>query len=91
MLTIVSERIAQGFLSGIGVGALFYLYPVMKHIFNDKYRRTFKISEFGEELMGKAYADWLRSRTEDDLQYWQYLPNYMQNGYLERSVGTTKN
>ena len=49
------------------------------------------ISEFGEELMGKAYADWLRSRTEDDLQYWQYLPNYMQNGYLERSVGTTKN
>ena len=60
MLTIVSERIAQGFLSGIGVGALFYLYPVMKHIFNDKYRRTFKISEFGEELFKIETIKYLR-------------------------------
>ena len=37
MLTIVVEKITQGFQLGIGVDTLFYLYPVMKHIFNDKY------------------------------------------------------
>ena len=57
----------------------------------NEFGKEMVISEFGEELMGKAYADWLRSRTEDDLQYWQYLPDYMQSGYLERSVGTAKN
>ena len=43
------------------------------------------------EMINKSYAQYLRSRTEDDYQYWQFLPDYMQNGYLERSVGTTKN
>ena len=42
-------------------------------------------------MINKSYAQYLRSRTEDDYQYWQFLPDYMQNGYLERSVGTTKN
>ena len=60
MFELVSERIAQGFLSGIGLGALFYLYPVLKHILNDKYRKSFKISEFGEELFKIETIKYLR-------------------------------
>ena len=36
------------------------MYAVLKHIFNYKYRRTFKISEFGEELFKIETIKYLR-------------------------------
>ena len=49
MFELVATRLFQGFLSGIGLATLFYLYPILKHILNDKYRKTFEISEYGKE------------------------------------------
>ena len=50
MFEFVTTRLLQGILSGIGLATLFYFYPIMKHILNDKYRRKFQIAEFGKEL-----------------------------------------
>ena len=50
MFEFVTTRLMQGFLSGIGLATLFYFYPIMKHLLNDKYRIKFQISEFGKEL-----------------------------------------
>ena len=57
----------------------------------NEYGKFMVDKEYINELSNKAYADYLRSRTEDDIEYWQYLPDYLQKGYLERSVGTTNN
>ena len=60
MFELVATRLFQGFLSGIGLATLFYLYPIMKHILNDKYRKTFEISEYGKELFKIETIKYLR-------------------------------
>tara|TARA_B100000886_G_scaffold247235_1_gene174032 strand:+ start:1221 stop:1481 length:261 start_codon:yes stop_codon:yes gene_type:complete len=60
MFEIVATRLIQGLLSGIGLAALFYMYPIMKHIFNDKYRKKFEIAEFGNELFKIETLKYLR-------------------------------
>ena len=61
MFELVATRLFQGFLSGIGLATLFYLYPIMKHILNDKYRKTFEISEYGKELFKIETIKYLRN------------------------------
>ena len=60
MFEFVTTRLMQGFLSGIGLATLFYFYPIMKHLLNDKYRRKFQISEFGKELFKIETIKYLR-------------------------------
>ena len=45
MMQIVFERTIQGVYSAIGVGTLFYCYPVIRHIFSEDYRFRFKFEE----------------------------------------------
>ena len=45
MLDIVINRIIQGLLSAVGLGTVFYLLPVFRHIFSKKYRSQFEIEE----------------------------------------------
>ena len=45
----IRDRI-QGILSGIGIGTIFFCYPIVKHLVSEKYRIKFKIEEFGKEL-----------------------------------------
>ena len=60
MFEFVTTRLLQGFLSGIGLATLFYFYPIMKHLLNDKYRRKFQIAEFGKELFKIETIKYLR-------------------------------
>ena len=60
MFEFVTTRLLQGILSGIGLAKLFYFYPIMKHLLNDKYRRNFQISEFGKELFKIETIKYLR-------------------------------
>ena len=50
MIQVVISRTIQGVLSGIGIGTIFFCYPIFKHLVSDKYRTKFKIEEFGKEL-----------------------------------------
>ena len=44
-MQLVFERMIQGIYSAIGIGALFYCYPVVKHIFSEKYRYKFQFQD----------------------------------------------
>ena len=46
MIQVVIARSIQGILSGIGIGTIFFCYPIVKHLVSDKYRSKFKIEEF---------------------------------------------
>ena len=48
MLEEAVARLIEGILSGIGVGFIFYLYPVVRHTFSDKYRYKFRFEEGGK-------------------------------------------
>ncbi len=50
MIQIVIARSIQGILSGIGIGTIFFLYPILKHLASEKYRTKFRIQEYGKEL-----------------------------------------
>ncbi len=50
MIQVVIARSIQGILSGIGIGTIFFCYPIFKHLVSEKYRIKFKIEEFGKEL-----------------------------------------
>ncbi len=50
MIQIVIARSIQGLLSGIGIGTIFFLYPILKHLISEKYRSNFRIQEFEKEL-----------------------------------------
>ena len=60
MFEFATTRLLQGFLSGIGLSTIFYMYPVMKHILNDKYRKEFEIAEYGKELFKIETIKYLR-------------------------------
>ena len=48
MLEEAVSRLIEGILSGIGIGFIFYLYPVVRHTFSDKYRYKFKFEDDGK-------------------------------------------
>ena len=60
MYEFVTERVVQGLLSGIGLGTVFYLSPITRHIISNKYRKKFKIAEFGHELFKIETIKYLR-------------------------------
>ena len=47
MLEEALSRLIEGVLSGIGIGFVFYLYPVVRHTFSKKYRYKFRFEEDG--------------------------------------------
>ena len=47
MLEEALSRLIEGVLSGIGIGFVFYLYPVVRHTFSKKYRYKFRFKEDG--------------------------------------------
>ena len=47
MLEGALSRLIEGVLSGIGIGFVFYLYPVVRHTFSKKYRYKFRFEEDG--------------------------------------------
>ena len=40
---------------------------------------------YGSELYGMSKEEFLRSRNEEDLKYWEYLPEFMQKDYKIRA------
>ena len=48
MLEEAISRLIEGILSGIGIGFIFYLYPVVRHTFSDKYRYKFRFEDDGK-------------------------------------------
>jgi hypothetical protein len=40
--------VLEGILSGIGIGFIFYLYPVIRHTFSENYRYKFRFEEDGK-------------------------------------------
>ncbi len=60
MLEIVINRIIQGLLSAVGLGTVFYLLPVFRHIFSKKYRSRFEIEDYGKHLFQIETIKFLR-------------------------------
>ena len=60
MLEIVINRIIQGLLSAVGLGTVFYLLPVFRHIFSKKYRSRFEIEDYGKNLFQIETIKFLR-------------------------------
>ena len=48
MLEEAISKLIEGILSGIGIGFIFYFYPVERHIFSDKYRNKFLFEDDGK-------------------------------------------
>tara|TARA_B100001939_G_C16889893_1_gene594878 strand:- start:589 stop:849 length:261 start_codon:yes stop_codon:yes gene_type:complete len=44
MLDEVIVRLIQGVLSGIGLGTVFYFYPIIRHIIDSKYRVHYRFN-----------------------------------------------
>ena len=42
MIDIVLDRFFAGILTGVSIGTLFYLFPVIRHIFSSSYRNYIK-------------------------------------------------
>jgi hypothetical protein len=40
--------LVEGILSGIGIGFIFYLYPVLRHTYSNKYRYKFRFEDDGK-------------------------------------------
>ena len=47
MVDVVLSRLVQGLLSGIGIGTLFYFYPIIRHMVSQKYRYKFRFNKGG--------------------------------------------
>ena len=53
MIDAVLSRLVQGLLSGIGIGTIFYLYPIIKHMASQKYRYKFRFNKGGIDAFKK--------------------------------------
>lgn len=77
MLEEAVSRIIEGSLSGIGLGFVFYLYPVIRHTFSEKYRYKFRFEEDGKLLFRKETIKYLKI----GFFLWIYLRFYYGNYY----------
>ena len=48
MIDVVLSRLVQGLLSGIGIGTVFYFYPIIRHMVSQKYRYKFRFEDDGK-------------------------------------------
>ena len=53
MIDVVLSRLVQGLLSGIGIGTLFYFYPIIRHMVSQKYRFKFRFNKGGIDAFKK--------------------------------------
>ena len=53
MIDVVLSRLVQGLLSGIGIGTLFYFYPIIRHMVSQKYRYKFRFNKGGIDAFKK--------------------------------------
>lgn len=53
MLDVVLSRIVQGLFSGIGIGTLFYFYPILRHMSSRNYRYKYRFNQDGKEKFNK--------------------------------------
>ena len=60
MLEEAVSRLIEGFLSGIGIGFIFYLFPVFRHTFSQKYRFKFRFNEDGNIEFRKETIKYLK-------------------------------
>ena len=49
MIDVVLSRLVQGILSGIGIGTIFYFYPIIRHMISQKYRYKFRFIKGGKD------------------------------------------
>ena len=47
MIDVGLSRLVQGLLSGIGIGTIFYFYPIIRHMVSQKYRYKFRFNKGG--------------------------------------------
>ena len=47
MIDEALSRLVQGLLSGIGIGTIFYFYPIIRHMVSQKYRYKFRFNKGG--------------------------------------------
>ena len=62
MLEEAISRLIEGILSGIGIGFIFYLYPVVRHTFSDKYRYKFRFEDDGKLRFRNETIKYLKIR-----------------------------
>lgn len=60
MLEEAVSRLIEGILSGIGIGFIFYLYPVFRHTFSQKYRFKFRFNEDGNSKFRQETIKYLK-------------------------------
>ena len=53
MIDVVLSRLVQGLLSGIGIGTIFYFYPIIRHMVSQKYRYKFRFNKGGIDAFKK--------------------------------------
>ena len=53
MIDVVLSRMIQGILSGIGIGTIFYFYPIIRDMISQKYRYQFRFNKGGMEAFKK--------------------------------------
>ena len=53
MIDVVLSRLVQGLLSGIGIGTVFYFYPIIRHMVSQKYRYKFRFNKGGIDAFKK--------------------------------------
>ena len=68
MLEEAVSRLIEGFLSGIGIGFIFYLFPVFRHTFSQKYRFKFRFNEDGNIEFRKERLINERNRFKDEIE-----------------------
>ena len=60
MLEEAVSRLIEGVLSGIGIGFIFYLFPVFRHTFSQKYRFKFRFNDDGTIHFSKETIKYLK-------------------------------
>ena len=60
MIDAVLSRLVQGLLSGIGIGTIFYFYPIIKHMASQKYRYKFRFNKGGIDAFKKETSKYFK-------------------------------
>ncbi len=60
MLEEALSRLIEGILSGIGVGFVFYIFPVVRFTFSQSYRFKFRFEEEGSLIFRKETIKYLK-------------------------------
>ena len=84
MLEEAISRLIEGILSGIGIGFIFYLYPVVRHTFSDKYRYKFRFEDDGKLRFRNETIKYLK------IGFFLWVHLWIYYGYYHRSFWFSK-